>query len=363
MAQTASSSDRTSNPTARPDLVPPDERFWERYSPHAEFPLSSAGSLAIHILIFGLLALMAWLGAILFSHGSRTLPVEAVRLDLGGGGGNRHGTGDGPNNGPAPQEVGQPQDGPENAAPDDIEHPKTKINVNPGPSLKPQFDKESFRFLQETPTSSAKAFQALSDVTSKLRVPDRKTPGYGQGGTGQGGGSGKGRGSGVGDGEGPGKGTLTQREKRMLRWSMLFNTRSGPDYVAQLRGLGAILAIPIREDDSGRDYKIVRDLAARPAPLLDEDISKIQRIYWIDNTPQSVRDVLNDLGIRLPKLPSHFVAFMPEELEKKLYALEDAYLKKRHRGLTEDNISETKFRINVVGGRYEPEVIDLKVKR
>ena len=91
MAQTAPPTDRTRNSATRPDLVPPDERFWQRYSPHAEFPLSGAGSLAIHILVFGLLGLLAWLGAVLFSHSSRSLPVEAVRLDLGGGGGNPRG--------------------------------------------------------------------------------------------------------------------------------------------------------------------------------------------------------------------------------------------------------------------------------
>ena len=106
----------------------------------------------------------------------------------------------------------------------------------------------------------------------------------------------------------------------------------------------------------------MRDLSARPAPLLDEDISKIQRIYWIDDKPQSVRDVLNVLGIRLPKLPSHFVAFMPEELEQKLYDKEKNYLKKRYPRRSEDSITETKFRINFRAGHYEPEVMGLKVK-
>jgi hypothetical protein len=366
MAPTAPSTDRTSNQAGRPDLVPPDERFWQRYSPHAEFPLSSAGSLTLHLLILGILLLAYVLGSVLglFSHASRSLPVEAVRLDLGGGGGNPHGQGDGPNNGAAPVEVGdQTQEGVENTPPDDIEHPKKDIKVEPGPRMKPQFDDMATRFLQDTDTPHAKAFQRLSDVASKIRVPDGKPSGYGKGGKGDGGGSGDGKGTGTGKGEGPGQGTLTQREKRMLRWSMLFNTRSGPDYVAQLRGLGAILAIPVHEDGKGRDYKIVRNLSAQPAPLLDEDISQIQRIYWIDDKPQSVRDVLAVLGLQLPRLPSHFVAFMPEELEKKLYELENAYLQKRYPRHSEDSITETKFRISIRGGKYEPEIIDLKVKR
>jgi hypothetical protein len=364
MAQTASPSDRTNKRATDQPLVPPDERFWQRYSPHGEFPLSSAGSFALHLLVFGLLGLIAWLGAVLFSHSSRSLPVEVVRLDLGGGGGNPHGRGDGANNGPAPVEVGeQPKDrATEDLPPEDNPHPK-KIDVKPGPQIKPQFSDASIRFLQETGTESARTFQRLSDVTSRIRVPDRKPSGRGQGGTGSGGGSGDGKGTGVGSGEGEGRGTLTQREKRMLRWSMLFKTNSGPDYVAQLRGLGAILAIPVREDANGRDYRIVRDLSARPARLLNEDISQIQRIYWIDDKEQSVRDVLFVLGIQLPKLPSHFVAFMPEELEQKLYRLEEAYLKKHYPGRSEESITETRFRIDVRGGKYEPEVIGLKVKK
>lgn len=359
MTQNAPIADKT----ARSNLVPPDERFWQHYSPHAEFPLSSAGSLAVHILLFGLLGLMAWLGAVLFNHSSRTLPVEAVRLDLGGGG-SPQGKGDGPNNGPTPVEAGGPsQDNATEDAPSEDTTPPKEIKVKPpGPQVEPQFDRESIRFLQDTTSESAKTFQKLRDVTSKIRVPDRKPSGYGKGGKGEGGGSGDGKGTGTGNGEGPGRGTLTQREKRMLRWTMLFNTNSGANYVAQLQGLGAILAIPVHESKNERDYKIVRDLSARPAPLVKEDISKIQRIYWIDNSPQSVHDVLNTLGIKLRRVPSHFVAFMPEELEQKLHDLEKNYLEQHYPRSSEDNITETKFRINVRDGKYEPEVLDLKVK-
>jgi hypothetical protein len=146
----------------------------------------------------------------------------------------------------------------------------------------------------------------------------------------------------------------------MLRWSMQFSTQSGPDYVGQLNGLGAILAIPIREAGENTEFKIVRDLKGRPPKLLDEDITKIQRIYWIDENPKSVVDVMTVL--RLPLRPNRFIAFMPEELERKLFNLELAYLKVHYPGKTEDDITETKFRINHRGGRYEPEVISLRVK-
>jgi hypothetical protein len=68
MAQTLPTSDNQ-------PLVPPDERFWQRYSRHGELPLSGATSLALHLLVFGLLVLIAYLAYAVFSHTSHSLPV------------------------------------------------------------------------------------------------------------------------------------------------------------------------------------------------------------------------------------------------------------------------------------------------
>jgi hypothetical protein len=76
----------------------------------------------------------------------------------------------------------------------------------------------------------------------------------------------------------------------------------------------------------------------------------------VDDKAQSVNDVMSILGVNLR--PSHFVAFMPEELEKKLLRLEKAY-----RGLAEDQIEETKFRMIERNGRFEPQVIEQTPKR
>jgi hypothetical protein len=336
--------------------------MWKRYSPHGELPLSGASSLALHLLIFGLMLLSAWLAYAYFSHASRSLPVEAVRLDLGGGGGDPRASGTGPGRGQKVEEAGaKTEEAPVTPEPSNDEKPPDINKAEPGPKDKFKFDEDVKRYIHRGTASSA-AFQKLADANIRIRLPDGKEAGKGQGGTGSGGGSGSGKGKGIGSGEGDGKGTLTQREKRMLRWSMIFNTNNGPDYVSQLKGLGAILAIPVREDASGREYRIIRDLSARPAKLLKEDISKIQRIYWIDDKDQSVRDVLLTLGVRLPFIPSHFVAFMPEELEQKLFQLEKDYLNKNHPGRTEEDILETKFRINRTGGGYEPAVESQNVK-
>ena len=82
--------------------------------------------------------------------------------------------------------------------------------------------------------------------------------------------------------------------------------------------MGAVLAVPTGPDN--KSYKIIRDLSGQRAPqLLDEDISKIQCIFWIDDRPDSVRSLITALRLRF--MPNHFVTFM-RELEEKLYEME-----------------------------------------
>jgi hypothetical protein len=360
MSQTAPSSDRTVTSAAKSSLTPPDERFWQRYSPHAEFPLSSAGSFAIHAILFGLLALLAFLGTLWFNQGGRSLPVEAVRLDLGGGGGHPRGHGDGPNRG-QPQEAGsdRPSEGPTEDAPQ-VDNAQPKIDVKPNPRINAQFDAPSLRYIQQVDTETAQAYARMSKAASRIRVTDATESGRGQGGKGSGGGSGDGQGTGTGDGRGEGKGNLTKREKRMIRWFMGFNSLDARDYLAQLQGLGAILAVPIREDANGPEYRVIRDLSGRPPQLLEEDIAKLNRIYWYDDKPASAAGVMEVL--RLNVRPSHFIAFMPLELEDKLYQMEKKELEK-HPGRTEDDIAATRFKVEVRRGKYVPVLKSLKLKK
>jgi len=144
----------------------------------------------------------------------------------------------------------------------------------------------------------------------------------------------------------------------MLRWNMKFTANSGAEYVAQLKSLGAILAVPVKEGNNP-EYKIIRDLKS-PAKLLDEDLSKINRIYWIDDKPNSVRDVMAALGINMR--PSRFVAFMPEKLEGELFHMEKRYVEDvLKRKFIEDNIDETFFEVVPAEGGYRPKLQSVKM--
>jgi hypothetical protein len=342
-------------------LVPPDEKFWKRYSPHGEAPLSVAGSVAVHALAVGSLVLFGLFIVSLFNKSDRSLPVEPVRLELGGGGGNPKGVGDGKGIGGPANDIGEksdtPQIGEENA------EKRPSLSPVEMKKLEEKYDDASAHRINKSRTG--RTMTQLEDSIQKQLRDSVNAAGYGQGGPGEGGGKGTGKGKGKGPGTGDGPATLTQREKRMLRWFIDFSdVKTGAAYLAQLRGLGAILAFPV---SSGRDvqYKVVRDL--KPGgQLIDEDISKLNRIYWFDDNPRSVSDILEALRITsINPTPGRFVAFMPKELEDNLYDMERRYVEKTLRKTfvgKEDDIEETRFRAVLSGGRYKPELISVKMK-
>jgi hypothetical protein len=137
----------------------------------------------------------------------------------------------------------------------------------------------------------------------------------------------------------------TRREQRMIRWTIQFDTQTGEEYLRQLQGAGAILAVPKTPD--GREYWVIRDLKSKPAKLLDEDVSKIERIFWLDDKPRSMESLGRALG--LAQVPSRVVAFLPEETEKKLFEAEKGF-----RGAKEEEIEETTFQFKVTGGGVPP---------
>lgn len=328
---------------ANPFLVPPDEQFWQRYSPHYEAPISWVSSVMAHVLIVGLMLIVAYL-AYRFWTVAPAIQFQAVRMP-GGGGGNPNGASDRPGDGTGP--LVEDTQGIEDRPPEPPEFsdrpPLDKTQVTVAREVF-ENDKDVMRYINNgNPNIDAAMKNLTKDVLNKLR--DGLQPGKGEGGPGSGGGEGTGTGTGKGSASGAGNKSLNQREKRMLRWIMVFETHNPADYINQLHGLGAIVAIPIGHDQ----YSVVEDLNARPAKLVAKDVAALNRIYWVDDKPNSVAGVLHTLGIARPA--SHFVAFMPQELEERLSKLELA-----HSGLREDEIFETKFKVVKEGGVYNVKV-------
>ncbi len=153
-------------------------------------------------------------------------------------------------------------------------------------------------------------------------------------------------------GTGSGKATEPNaRQKRNLRWRLVFDTKDAEDYAKQLEDLGAILAVP--EEKGG--YRVFRDLKQRPAKGKVEDLKTIKRIFWIDDAPKSVASLAK--ALQLKAVPKHIICFFPEKLEKELLDKELKYQKRK-----EDEIAETRFKVIRREGKYDVEVTEQKLK-
>jgi hypothetical protein len=337
-------------------LIPPEEQFWKRYSPHGEAPLSVAGSFAVHALAVGGLMLFAVYLASLFYKPTRSLPIDPVRLELGGGGGKPGGSGDGPGIGQG-NDVGEKAD--ENVPGEENAERRPALAPAELAKIKESFAPTDVRLIEKSETGKALA-RMDEGLANKLR--DGLNPGRGKGGAGSGGGKGTGKGTGEGAGTGPGRGTLNKREKRNLRWHLKFPRSSGVQHLAELRGLGAIIAFPV---GGGRDarWKVIRDV--RPGgKVLDEDVSTINRMYWIYDKPEMVISTLSALAVRLHVVPAQVIIFMPVELENQLLEMERGYVERvLKRTYDEDRIEDTSFAVVPTGtGKYKTEVISVIMK-
>jgi hypothetical protein len=323
-------------------LAPPDEKFWVRYSPHYECPLSWIGSGAIHLLAVGLLIMIGIALAYLMPDLS-SVPMDSVSLDVGGGGGgNPRGVGDKSGAGSGENEINPPDDKKYDEKVKTNELPKDSDTTLTLPELK----SPDVARLIDINAAAAKDIMDMPRTTTDA-IRKGLAPAKGEGGPGTGGGKGSGEGPGKGDGKGPGDGRLlTKREQRMLRWTMAFDIRSGADYANQLRSLGVIIAVEL-PDEPGK-ARVFRRIEANAKGEV-EDLSNIKRMPWIDARAESVGELCRYMGIR--PVPPRLIAYMTEEMEAKLLQLELNY-----RGRDEDTIKETIFRIVPRGGRYEPQV-------
>ena len=325
-------------PASQPLRVPPDETIWKKYSPHGEAPLSFVGSAATHILVVVLLAIFGWLAYLFFNPPLHELPVDTIHMP-GGGGGRLNGNAGGNGIGVPREDPGENPGEPTTSVSDPMRPP---LDVKEAAKTNIEFanDPAATRFIEDGNENLKKLARLPDETLKQLRQGVNAGASKGKGGDGDGGGKGSGTGTGTGPGAGSGK-ALSEREKRMLRWSMSFNRAT---YLEQLRDLGAIIAVPVGRD--GKHYQVC-DLTKQPLHWTEDDLSNNKRIFWIDDKPDSVRALMSQMGRK--EYTSHFVALLPPGLEQHLFELELKY-----KGLNEDDIFETKFDcIRGSDGRYD----------
>jgi len=225
-------------------LVPPEERFWKRYSPNHEFPLSSASSALMHLFALGILAL----GAHSFANWATPVPIDAI--EIGGGGGRPEGV-EGPAAGQFPRKEDL-QDVVNNAAP----APEAPLR---GQDLK-QVAKPNEKVIEppdqrlidgETAEANRKQLSKLGEqVRDRLNALRRAQASKGIHGPGEQGGKGPGKGLRNGPDVGPGRGNIDKQQERQKRWTMIFNIRDPQDYARQLKRAGRLPGRP--EQPRGR---------------------------------------------------------------------------------------------------------------
>jgi hypothetical protein len=323
---------------------PPDEKFWVKYSPHHELPISGMASLAWHTLAVVLIVAVAWVVA----HNSRDdMPIEMIQLGNPGGGGGPNGVGNGPGDGRTTAGLVEAA---RSELPADAKMPEESLKDISGIQITPrdllddvEINKDFERELLKITERGTQTAKKLADLDARMR---KALMGPGQGGPGSGGGKGTGTSTGTGTGD-DANGQLNVRTKRKLRWTITFNTQSGGDYLRQLHALGAILAF--RTPDG--ELKCVRDLMQRPVKPVVEDLQKLNRIFWIDDKRESVEPLARAMGLDF--VPDQIVALFTYEFEKELLAKELAF-----RNRKENDILETRFQILIRGTGYVVVVTD-----
>ncbi len=344
------SGDRQPAPAPKPVALPPEEKFWQKYSPHHEFPVSTVLSASIYVLA----AVLLFLGAKYLwdrSHRDEPLPISIVDVagddrspgEHGGGG---EGIGDLP-----PGERRTEATAPTPASPDTPPAPKAPELAEATPKqdkLPDPVSQEDVRVVAEDPAVANKLSNLKEGVKNELlkQLAPPKPAGR-PGGTAQ---PGRGKGKGPGgdeNGLGP-RGVMNTRMKRTMRWQLNFRVISVNDHLNQFAGLGAILAVPERNGT----FKLFRDLRSRPPRGKIEDVSKLNRIWFHDTYqehPQAVSQLGRALGYTQP--PEAIIAFFPQDLEERMKKMEEEY-----RGKPENEIGDQeKIAFDVVprGGGYD----------
>ena len=319
------------------------QRFWRRYTPYGELPVSAAASISFHAFVILLFALGL---TSLSNRNPRPPAVDCVAISGGDGDSAAPGFGDDG----LPPGVGSGTGGDSGPAltqttPDSNDAPLATTNATQLDTDIAAEKAEEADLSSSVPgVSGAEIAERASGALKQIKERQARAlggSGGGPGGTGRGSG---GDGTGGGGKGGAGGNAQSGRAARQSRWVLRFNTHSAADYLAQMRGLNAAIAFPA---EGGK--LLYLDLTKDPPAQSTRDINEISRICWYDEDPSSVRRLTDYLRLR-PS--STLLTYLPQQLEERLLKLELAY-----RGLPEERIKSTQFEVVRTGGGYDVQVV------
>jgi hypothetical protein len=371
MAQAPASSDTRPVAAKRPQ-APPDERFWKRYSPHYELPLSFVIAVSLHVAAVLLLVFTAiWFVA---SSDSPQAPPRMDVVEIMGGDPGIDGLGVG--NTPAgggdkkvdAENVGEPDAGKTSTPPK-----QTQLAALQEPAKGAELKIPDAGTEPPDPDGADEAFAGLDKATRQATEDiinaTRPSPAPAKGSTNKGGknpgpaksgtGGRPNRGTGIGNRTGPGKGrspygqVLTDQRKRQMRWQILAST-NGQIHLAKLKALRVTLVMPTLKPGEFQIFDLERSLRPQYTKRLEEQADKV---WWTNRDPVEVATLAQVLAV--PKPPC-FVIFLPKALEDRMVQLEGEY-----QGAREEQIEKTIWDVPLRNGRYasEPQVVRQILKR
>jgi hypothetical protein len=314
---------------------------WYSYSVRRALPLSATFSVALHVsfLILLITGVFAWFTRAT-SDSIEFEPVVMVGQAGGGGSGADENSGVGVRTGvvDALQSVESHRVPTPKVSEEPSIEPKT-IPDEPSAAVIPETDLVASRIKNLAPVPN------FSELIRGLPNGNANEPGRA---TGQGEGRGRGDGLGEGDGNGPG-GRLTTKQRRQLRWHLVFDISNAADYLDQLYRMKAIVGFQYPD----QSVRLVADLKKRPAVL--QPATRIpDRIFWMDDDRESIRTICEEL--RVSPMPRRVIAFFPESLEEELLRKERAY-GQRYGRHEEDDFVETTFHVTHHYGQINIRVI------
>jgi len=320
------------------DPLPPDEEFWDTYSPNFEFPLSSFGSIAAHI---GAIVLLIFIVNIIVGKSDTpAVPMRAVVVVADGE------TGDGTaGSGGGTDKM------------EDIS--KVENFTTPPPTPEVPLEKVRDRVAQWTPDLKLSQEQleslAVSPNLEKLSKLDENLRRQLLEGRGDKKGQGVNEGNAGGNektGGNQGTGNAATTAGRELRWTLNFSTVSGTDYLQQLKAMKAMVVFPRNNGKA----TFIRDLNKPDEQTIVADLSTMTGMSFVDDRRESVVGVAASIGLNFT--PDVLIAFFPKAIEDELAVLERA-----HKNKKEEDIITTTFGIAVRNGKYTIRVIEQRVRR
>jgi len=319
------------------DQGPPEEEFWEKYSRHLEFPLSTVGSILLHVLVG------AFIVFVLFRLANQNVDRGAVPMKLVEPGGfddeGEGSAGSGGNENPLTEGNSNPFQKSMNEVLPVEKMPEAIANI-----------KDLMKALDEgdVPVSAqaAAAFNSVDDELKKKLLGSKR-----------GSGNEAGRGDDGSKGTGPGGTGSDSTRARTMRWVLRFRTASGEDYLQQLSAMGGTIVVPVPPENKEYMYfPNPKDPSSGHMATAADTRTVANQIKFGDSRPDSVAGVAG--ALRLNFKPKSFWAIFPKNIEEELDRKERGYRNRRP-----EDIEETFFRITVTGGNVTIVVDDQKAKR